>query len=278
MKLTNIHFRCLLAVLLLGRSFGWFTPSWQRFSGPISRENGVGYTSLCSGTQTPQMTTEAPKNSSPSQDTRREFTFKAAGFFGLSCAVASTVNPFESRAEFVILQGLQGKYDVTSRCYLDFSIDGTPADRVEIALFGNVVPKTVGNFEALIKREEEGYKGTEVYRVVEGFNVQMGAVGSRSGDKGASSFEGGESFDPENFVIPHNEAGVLSMVKSREGKNDSRFFISLDQDAGWADGKYVGFGLVTKGFDTIKKISELPTNKPKNNPKAKVIIESCGML
>jgi hypothetical protein len=50
-----------------------------------------------------------------------------------------------------ILQGLFGKKDaeITDTVYFDMTIDGKDAGRVEIGLYGKVVPQTAENFKQL---------------------------------------------------------------------------------------------------------------------------------
>jgi hypothetical protein len=50
-----------------------------------------------------------------------------------------------------ILQGLFGKKDaeITDTVYFDMTIDGNDAGRVEIGLYGKVVPQTTENFKQL---------------------------------------------------------------------------------------------------------------------------------
>lgn len=43
-------------------------------------------------------------------------------------------------------------------------------------LYGNVVPETVKNFEALLTGQNDAgvsYKGTEAYKVLDGLNIQV---------------------------------------------------------------------------------------------------------
>ena len=49
--------------------------------------------------------------------------------------------------------GLTEEAMVTEKVYLDLEIEGSPAGRVVIGLFGATAPKTVRNFVALITHE-----------------------------------------------------------------------------------------------------------------------------
>jgi peptidyl-prolyl cis-trans isomerase B (cyclophilin B) len=162
---------------------------------------------------------------------------------------------------------------------------GKQQGRITIGLYGEAMPKTVENFVTLCK--QNAYAGTSFYRIISDYSIQGGAIGdtSDSGKTGQSSLEGGASFEPDNFTIMHTQKGLLSMVKARNGGVDSRFFIQLKDDAGWADDRYAAFGIVLEGaaddgdgLRIVDSIEKVPVQPPKNNPKEPVKIVASGVL
>ncbi|CAM9675317.1 unnamed protein product [Hapterophycus canaliculatus] len=169
--------------------------------------------------------------------------------------------------------------EVTQRAFMDITIGDQEVGRLVINLYGKTVPNTVQNFVALITGKNDAgvsYQGTEAYRVLDGLNIQMGAIGSRSGKSGVSST--GENIPQENFDITHMKEGLLSMVRNADAQGDSRFFISIKDDAGWADNRYVAFGRVAQGMGVVHQIERVKVDGGTNKPKKPVVIEKCGLL
>ena len=167
---------------------------------------------------------------------------------------------------------------VTKRAYLDVQIGDAAPGRIVIGLYGEVLPKTVDNFVKLA--ESSAYADTLFYRVISGRSIQGGAIGDPvRGRSGKSAFEGGEPFVPDSFNIQHTKAGLVSAVRTADGKADSRFFIQIgDDDGGWADDRYAAFGIVEDGMDLVAKIEKLEVQPPQNGPKVPVKIVKSGVL
>lgn len=167
---------------------------------------------------------------------------------------------------------------VSDVCFLDFAIDGSPAGRVLIELYGSVVPRTAQNFKELAKGSPGyGYAGTQVFRVIDGFTIQAGDVVKGDGTSGKSIY--GASFERENFKIKHTVPGMVSMINNRDAGPDSRFVIDTRPGgSGYLDDKYVAFGRVVDGMDVINRLERLPTRGTKNAPRSAVVITASGVL
>lgn len=183
---------------------------------------------------------------------------------------------------------------VTDICWMDIQIGDSAAQRVEFSLYGEIAPITSKNFKDLCSNKLElGYRGSDIFRIISSFSVQGGNIITKSDIEGSNfdipqPFIGryghsaiGEPFPQENFRILHSfkDAGILSMMKDIKNKNmqDSRFFITTEPSAAWADGTYSAFGRVTKGMSLIKGLSIIPVEPPSNYPKTRVKIIDSGV-
>eukprot|EP00752_Nemacystus_decipiens_P004748 g4325.t1 len=169
---------------------------------------------------------------------------------------------------------------ISDKVFFDIEIDGAPAGRVIMGLYGGVVPKTVENFVGLCKgdpkrkRQPFGFKGSSFHRAIPGFMVQGGDFTRGDGTGGVSIF-GGKFKDEDMSQLKHVGPGVLSMANSGPNSNGSQFFLTT-APCRWLDGKHVVFGQVLQGMDVVFRIEELGSRSGKLRSKA--TIAGCGLV
>lgn len=154
------------------------------------------------------------------------------------------------------------------------TIEMENGDIMKAELYPEVAPKTVENFEKLVK--EGFYDGTIFHRVIPGFMIQGGdPTGTGMGGPGHTIF--GE-FNANGFKndLKH-EAGVLSMARAMDPDSaGSQFFIMVEH-APHLDGQYAGFGKLIEGIDVAHAIVSTRrdrNDRPKEEQKmARVTIE-----
>ena len=165
---------------------------------------------------------------------------------------------------------------VTSKSYLDISIDGQPAERITIGLFGNTVPNTVKNFAALCTGElglgKSGkplnYKDTPLHRIIPGFMAQGGDTTDGDGTGGESIFA--QTFNDENFKLKHERPYLLSMANAGPNTNGSQFFITF-KETPWLDGHHVAFGEVLAGQEVVNKLEQIGSEDGTPTKSAKIV-------
>jgi cyclophilin family peptidyl-prolyl cis-trans isomerase len=138
---------------------------------------------------------------------------------------------------------------------------------IELELFDDDAPKTVGNFKKLAS--DGFYDGIIFHRVIPDFMIQGGdPTGTGSGGPGYQ-FE-------DEFNANKVERGVLAMANAGPNTNGSQFFIVTADACPWLDGKHTVFGRVTSGMDVVDTIANLDTG-PGDKPRDEVRIESLAL-
>ena len=179
------------------------------------------------------------------------------------------------------LSPAQAADEADPKVFLDISLDGEPAGRIEMSLFAKTCPRTAENFRCLCTGEKGvgqlgkplHFKGSSFHRVIPGFMCQGGDFTAGNGTGGESIY--GNKFADENFQLKHTGAGILSMANAGPGTNGSQFFLCTVK-TDWLDGKHVVFGSVTKGMEVVKAIEAVGSRS--GATASPVLVEDCGQL
>jgi len=174
--------------------------------------------------------------------------------------------------------------EITSRVFFDLSVDGNDAGRIVIGLYGNAVPKTVLNFETLVKGDTThplgrklAYEGSTFHRIIPDFMLQGGDFTNHNGTGGLSIY--GDKFKDERNGLTrfrHTGPGILSMANAGKNTNSSQFFITTKATP-WLDTKHVIFGRVMSGMNVVRMIEDR-CGSPSGRPLKVVKIERCGII
>lgn len=127
---------------------------------------------------------------------------------------------------------------------------------IELTLFPKVAPKAVENF---LRLAESGYyNNVTFHRLIKGFMIQGGdPEGTGRGGKSVWGKPFEDEFDPS---VRFDKPGLLAMANAGPKTNGSQFFITLGKTP-WLNNKHTIFGEVTKGYDVVEKISNVPRSQ-----------------
>jgi peptidyl-prolyl cis-trans isomerase B (cyclophilin B) len=141
----------------------------------------------------------------------------------------------------------------------------TTTGAIELELFDDDAPETVGNFKKLAG--DGFYDGVIFHRVIPDFMIQGGDP------QGTGTGGPGYTFDDE--INDHKIVrGALAMANAGPNTNGSQFFIVTTEGAPWLDGKHTVFGRVTGGMETVDAIEGVETDgsdRPLDPPKIESI-------
>jgi peptidylprolyl isomerase len=135
---------------------------------------------------------------------------------------------------------------------------------VTIALRPDLAPQHVERITTLAS--SGFYDGVVFHRVIAGFMAQ-------GGDPTGTGMSGSDLPNlPAEFSREPHARGVCSMARTQDPNSaNSQFFICLD-DAGFLDGQYTVWGVVTDGMDHV---DALPKGEPPRVP-GKIVKATVG--
>jgi len=166
------------------------------------------------------------------------------------------------------------------KVFLTLQIGSRDPKTLVFELIKTKVPKTVENFRVFCTGEKVNpyqpyyYKDSYFHKLIGKFMIQGGDVERKEGTGGYSIY--GKTFEDENFLLPHSQAGILSMANQGPNTNGSQFFITFKR-AVWCNGKNVAFGRLIKGFDFLMgELKAVETATEFCIPKLPIRILDCG--
>ena len=134
-----------------------------------------------------------------------------------------------------------------------YAIINTDKGVIVIELYPKVAPKTVDNFETLVKKGF--YNGLTFHRVVPDFVVQGGDPDGTG--MGGPGYTVPAEIDPNEHHLRGSVATARTGddVNPKRDSSGSQFYICLEPQPG-LDGQYTIFGGVIKGMDVVDQIKK----------------------
>ena len=127
----------------------------------------------------------------------------------------------------------------------------TSAGAIQLELFDDDAPKTVGNFRQLAA--DGFYDGLVFHRIIRDFMIQGGCP--------EGTGRGGPGYTFEDEINRHKvERGVLAMANAGPNTNGSQFFLVTAEAAPWLDGKHTVFGRVSGGMEAVDALEAVETD------------------
>ena len=132
-----------------------------------------------------------------------------------------------------------------------FQIEMENGDIMKGELYEDIAPKTVENFEKLIR--EGFYDGLIFHRVIPGFMIQGGCPNGNGMGGPGYTIPGEFAHNGFENDLKHDR-GVLSMARAMDPNSaGSQFFIMVEK-APHLDGEYAAFGRIVEGMEAADKI------------------------
>jgi cyclophilin family peptidyl-prolyl cis-trans isomerase len=145
----------------------------------------------------------------------------------------------------------------------------TTMGTIELKLYPDKAPKTVENFEGLVKKGY--YNGIIFHRVIDKFMIQGGdPTGTGMGGESIWKKPFEDEFHPS---LKFDRKGLLAMANAGPNTNGSQFFITLVPTP-WLNNRHTIFGEVVKGMEVVESIGKVPTKKPGDKPVTDVVMKN----
>jgi peptidyl-prolyl cis-trans isomerase B (cyclophilin B) len=133
----------------------------------------------------------------------------------------------------------------------------TSLGNITVEFFPDKAPAHVRNFLRLASLGI--YEGTAFHRVVPGFVIQGGYMGSRTSPMDEAQSKAIHTLAPE-FNDTLHDRGILSMARGEDPASATSSFFIVTGRSTALDGKYTAFGRVVSGMDVVEAIEKVERN------------------
>ena len=133
----------------------------------------------------------------------------------------------------------------------------TSMGNMTVELFADRAPNHVRNFLRLAQIGV--YDGTAFHRVVRGFVIQGGYLGSRREPLTPEQQKYVRMLPPE-FTPTLHDKGILSMARGADPASADTSFFLVTARTPALDNQYTVFGRIIEGVDVLEKIEAVPVN------------------
>ena len=153
-------------------------------------------------------------------------------------------------------------------------IEMLDGNKIEIELDEKNAPKTVANFEKLVK--EGFYGGLTFHRIIPGFMIQGGDPQGTGMGGAKDNIVGEFKLNGVENNLKHTR-GVISMARSQDPNSASSLFFIMHADAPHLDGSYAAFGKVVSGMEEVDRIANVKTGM-NDKPLQPVVIKKMYLI
>ncbi len=153
-------------------------------------------------------------------------------------------------------------------------IEMLDGNKIEIELVEKNAPKTVANFEKLVK--EGFYDGLTFHRIIPGFMIQGGDPQGTGMGGAKDNIVGEFKLNGVENNLKHTR-GVISMARSQDPNSASSQFFIMHADAPHLDGSYAAFGKVVSGMEEVDRIANVKTGM-NDKPLQPVVIKKMYLI
>ena len=153
-------------------------------------------------------------------------------------------------------------------------IEMLDGNKIEIELVEKNAPKTVANFEKLVK--EGFYDGLTFHRIIPGFMIQGGDPQGTGMGGAKDNIVGEFKLNGVENNLKHTR-GVSSMARSQDRNPASSQFFIMHADAPHLDGSYAAFGKVVSGMEEVDRIANVKTGM-NDKPLQPVVIKKMYLI